>query len=93
MQRNQRTTEKEGDIFNEDQAGLGKRRQNRCESKITQMFLAWEAEMVVTVHGRGRAGPLPGPGVINAPPLPLLPAAGGLTSQRRSTAQTGATDA
>ena len=63
VQRNQRTTEKEGDIFNEDQAGLGKRRQNRCESKITQMFLAWEAE-IVTVHGRGRAGPLPGPGVI-----------------------------
>lgn len=27
--------EKEGDIFNEDQARLGKRRQDRYESKIT----------------------------------------------------------
>lgn len=63
VQRNQQTKEKEGDIFNADQARLGKRRQDRCESKITQMFLAWETEMVVTVHGHGRAGPPHGPGV------------------------------
>ena len=45
MLRNQQMKEKERDIFNEDQARLGKRTQDRCESKITQMFLAHETEI------------------------------------------------
>ena len=56
--------EKEGDIFNDDQERLGKRRQDRCESKISQMLPAWETDLTVTAHSCGRAGPQSGPGVM-----------------------------
>lgn len=41
----EREKEKQGDVFNEDQARLGNRTQDRYESKITQTFLAWKADM------------------------------------------------